>query len=123
MKVLIRETGKLMQITLRNPQTGENMVEDFIRCYDALDNGEFVYSEHVNVFVTDLETFNRWDAMLEAYEKLQERYHAAIEQFGESAVLEAMRGTIHDSGLQDEINAANAALDALAESHKQEDSP
>lgn len=59
MKVKIRETGKIEDLSIKS-ENGVNWVNDLVGNAGALDDGQFVYEYDEDVYLADQATFDWW---------------------------------------------------------------
>lgn len=60
MDVRIRETGKLVDLSIRDPYSGTDCTQDMIGNAGALTDGQFVWDDDADVWRADEDTVNWW---------------------------------------------------------------
>ncbi|MMZ66507.1 hypothetical protein D1872_290090 [compost metagenome] len=111
MDVQVKETGKIVTLTLIDAKNGINWAEEFVANWGALDDGQFVKTD-AGTYLADQETVDWWVKALNAKQALEERISELKEEHGVEAVGDVL-SQVYDNDLLEEINARNAALDEV----------
>ncbi|MCP4651186.1 MAG: hypothetical protein GY853_14055 [PVC group bacterium] len=73
MKVKIKETGKAEELIIINPETGTEWSDDLIGGTLATSDGQFVWDDEEQIYVSDQENYDWWETYLEEYENAENR--------------------------------------------------
>lgn len=108
MKVQVRETGKIVTLTLMDAN-GINWAQDFIGNWGALADGQFEATD-AGTHLADQETVEWWANALESQQALDNRVNELKEEHGAEAV-EAVLNEVNENDLLEGLDAYNVALD------------
>lgn len=86
MEVLIKETGKREELSMRNPETGIDCSADFIGNTGVFYTSEFPFDEEEDIFVVTQETFDWWKNIIEQYQEMEDRIEDLVKEHGAEKV-------------------------------------
>lgn len=118
MKIIIKETYEVKTLSIIDPKTGVDYIEDLIGNTGALTNGQFTWDEYFDAYFCDQDTYDWWSNLVAEQQLLKERIHNLVREHGEEAVYEAIdkAGCVD---LEDYAANVNRALDeAFADTMK-----
>ncbi|OKP97837.1 hypothetical protein A3849_13760 [Paenibacillus sp. P46E] len=110
MRVQITETNEIKELTLIDPKTGVDYVQDFIGNYDALADGQFTWNEGAGAFLAEQDTFSWWSQVIEDQKALDERI-AELKESHDSEDVDAVVNAAADVDLENLAASVNKALD------------
>ncbi|MBE0436924.1 MAG: hypothetical protein IBX56_14100 [Methylomicrobium sp.] len=110
MNIVINETSATETLSIIDPNTGIDYIQDFIGNTGALKDGQFTYDDDQDAYLCDQETFNWWSAVVDANQTLENRIHTLVNEHGSEAVYDI----INEAGnfdLEDHAANINQVLD------------
>lgn len=109
MKIIIKETSAVETLSIIDPKSGVDYINDFVGNTGALIDGQFKWDEDRDAYVCDQETFVWWDTVVTANQSLNDRIHELVKEHGETVyeVISATAGV----DLEDHAANINQALD------------
>ncbi len=110
MNIFIKETEQLNTLTLIDPKSNVNYIDDFIGNYGALTDGQFTYDNELDAYICNQETFDWWEQVIHDNQNLDYRIQELIETHGTDAVYEVIDSAV-GVDLKDHAAAMNKALD------------
>lgn len=93
MDVRIVETGELKHLSMVDPDTGVDSVQDFIGNQNALNDGQFEWDDETGEYRATQGTYEWWAELIEKYWAMNEALVEARERHGE----EVVEKWLHDS--------------------------
>lgn len=110
LKVQITGTKEIRELSMIDPSTGADYVQDFIGNYDALADGQFIWDEEAGAYQAEQDTFDWWSEVISAQNALAERIAELKKEQGSDEV-EAVVAAASEVDLEDHAAAVNKALD------------
>lgn len=110
MNIIIKESGARHTLSIIDPESGVNYIQDFIGNAGALIDGQFEYDDDQDAFVCDQATFDWWIAVVSDNQSLNDRIHDLKQEHGFDAVT-AVIGSSGIVDLEDYAPLENQALD------------
>lgn len=110
MNIIIKETSEVETLSIVDPKSGVDYISDFIGNTGALNDGQFEWNEERYAYVCDQETFDWWDAVVNANQSLGDRIHELVKEHDS----EAVHDVIYKAGnvdLENHAATVNQALD------------
>ncbi len=107
-KVKIKETNQVEELSIIDAETGCDYVGDFIGNHDAL-NTQFIYDDENDVWVCDQETFEWWSQVINENQKLNYRIEEMKEKYGSDKIHNVLQDVCCD--LENHASQANGFLD------------
>ena len=109
MNIIIRDTNTAQSLTIIDPATGQNYINDFIGNHDALNDGQFIWDADQDAYICSQETYDWWDKVVSDNQALDYRLHSLQAKHGAEAVWSAFKNVSVD--LENHAAAVNQALD------------
>ena len=110
MKIIIKETSAVHELSIIDPNSGLNYISDFIGNTGALFDGQFEWDYDLDAYVCTQETFDWWDTVVTDNQLLNDRIHDLVQEHGSGTVNKVVyeADTID---LEDHAASVNQALD------------
>lgn len=115
MKVKIKETGEVKELTIFDGQYITEFTEDFIDWTNGVANGDFDWDEELDMWaINDEDGFRWWHTLISEHQLLEYRKMELIQEYGYDAVVDAIEGSgAGDVDIENMADYINAALDKL----------
>lgn len=110
MDITIKETGESKTLSIIDPRTGVNWVQDFIGNTGALNDGQFRYDDETGSYECTQETYDWWVKVADEHETLSSRIEELAADYGREAV-ETVVLSVNANDLETEPAMINQALD------------
>lgn len=110
MNIIIKETGKEKSLSIIDPRTGVDFIQDFIGNHGALIDGQFVFDEDRDAWVCDQETYDWWVKVVNDNQALNDRIYELENELGSETVQNVVQGS-DATDLEDHAAAVNQSLD------------
>lgn len=113
MKIIIKETNEVKELSIIDPNSGVDYIDDFIGNTGALNDGQFLWDDEddaADAYICDQETFDWWDKVVSDNQALEDRIHALQQEHGYDAVHDAVMDS-YANDLEDHADCVNQALD------------
>lgn len=106
MKIRIKETGEVKDLTIIDRKTGCEWTADLVGDDDCI-----TYNRALEVYETDQESYEWWDDMIDQLEHAEDVKQEYIEEYGEDAVAETLAQYNTPTDLEDQPAATITALE------------
>lgn len=117
MKIRIKETNQIKELHLFDTGPSRaDWIKDFIGNTGALNDGQFSYDDELESYACDNETFDWWEKVVDAHQRLELRKYELTWGNGWIGGSEHLTHAIYDAencDLEDQPAAVNALLDAV----------
>ncbi len=114
MKVKIKETGEIKELSIFDGQYIQEFTEDFICLSNGFVNDFYRDNEIEMWVVNDEDTFRWWGKLISEHQLIEYRKMELIQEYGYDAVLDALENSGAGSAdIEDEAAYLNDALDKL----------
>lgn len=115
MNVKIKETGKLEKLSFVDRATGVNFVQDLIGNTGALGDGQFVWSEEDDAYLTEQHTYDWWAQYIADSEATEEEIEALAEEL--DIAVSVIRERIEEGmyGINDYEDHRGVAVQAMSD--------
>ena len=113
MKIKIKETGKIENLSIIDPKSGVNWISDFIGNADGFAQFEKEIDEDgdaTEYWICDQSTFDWWDKVVDEYQNLEDRIEEMKNEYGRDLVDQIVRDNynndmdLHPSQVNEALN-------------------
>lgn len=109
MKVKIKETGEIRELSVVDPRTGVDWIQDFVGNAGALIDGQFTAQDD-GTYVASKGTFEWWEKAANEHQAMDERIEELSDLYG-SDVITNIVSLVADVDLEDLPSVVNRELD------------
>ena len=110
MKIIIKETSAVQELSIIDPKSGVDYIGDFIGNTGALFDGQFEWDYDLDAYVCTQETFDWWDTVVTDNQLLDDRIHDLIQEHDLETVYKVVYAA-DTIDLEDHAASVNQALD------------
>jgi hypothetical protein len=110
MDIYIKDTKQNATLSLIDPGSGIDYVEDFVGNTGALINGEFTYNDF-NTYVCDQKTFDWWSYIIDITQSLDDRIDDLCDEYGSDTVNAVIESAEEYLEIDDQAASINKSLD------------
>ena len=119
MNVKIRETGEEKKLIITDSSSGVDWSQDLVGNAGALVDGQFVWSEEDNAYLTSQETYEWWDKYFDDFATTEREIAEIAERLGIDAEVIRLR-VQYNTGTDYEMHRweARQVLDEIEQQHQ-----
>ena len=110
MKIIIKETSEIRDLSIIDPKTGCDFIADFIGNMGAFTDGQFDYDDNFDVYICDKDTFDWWDTVVTENQNLEDRIYELSQKHGLDSVYKVVNEA-RTVDLENHAASVNQALD------------
>lgn len=110
MKIIIKETSEVKNLSIIDPKTGSDYIEALIEIEVGFNNGQFFLDKDCNQYTCDQKTFDCFKSIIDTHKKLDARIHELEKKHGTQKVFDAA-WPLDITDLKEYANIVNLSLD------------